>query len=93
VWEVLQVDHPRRLVFRDAIVDADDVPVDQGPSAMTVRFESIEQGRTRMSIESKFPSRDALELALKMDMDKGLAAAIGQMQAILAEGQSPVRAA
>ena len=52
---------------------------------MTVKFEPIEQGRTRMSIESKFPSAEALKLALEMDMAKGLEWAVGQMEAILAE--------
>lgn len=87
-WEVLEVDPPRKLVFRDAVVDEDAHPVDQGPSTMTVRIEPVKQGRTQMVIESKFHSREALELALEMDMDKGLAGAIGQIDAILAE--SPV---
>jgi hypothetical protein len=60
---------------------------------MTVKFEPIEAGRTRMLIESKFPSREALELALTMDMDKGLEWAVGQMEAILAESQSRIGAA
>jgi uncharacterized protein YndB with AHSA1/START domain len=93
VWEVLEVDPPRLLVFRDAIVDEADVPVDEGPSAMTVKFEPIEQGRTRMSIQSKFPTSEALKLALEMDMDKMLARAVEQMEAILAESQSRVGAA
>ena len=88
VWDVLEVDPPRLLVFRDSVVDEAGVPVDEGPSAMMVRFEPIEAGRTRMSIESKFPSSEALKLALEMDMDKGLTWAIEQMGAILAESPS-----
>ena len=88
VWDVLEVDHPHRLVLRDAIVDANDVPVDEGPSTFTVRFEPIADGKTRMSIESKFPSAEALKLALDMDMDKGLEWTVGQMEAILAETTS-----
>jgi len=88
VWDVLEVDPPRLLVFRDSFVDDHGVPVDQGPSAMTVRFKPIEAGRTRMSIESKFPSAEALKLALEMDMDQGLESAVPQMEAILAETAS-----
>jgi uncharacterized protein YndB with AHSA1/START domain len=93
VWEVLEADHSRRLVLRDAIVDENDVPVDEGPSTFIVRFEPIEAGRTRMSIESKFPSAEALKVALDMDMDKMLEWNVGQMEAILAESQSPIGAA
>ena len=88
VWDVLEADHPHRLVLRDAIVDANDVPVDEGPSTFTVSFEPIADGKTRMSIESKFPSAEALKLALDMDMDKGLEWTVGQMEAILAETTS-----
>ena len=93
VWEVVEADAPRRLVLRDAIVDENEVPVDEGPSTFTVRFEPIEQGRTRMSIESKFPSAESLEMALKMDMDKNLEWNFGQMEALLAESRSPAGAA
>ncbi len=92
-WEVLEVDPPRKLVFRDAVVDEDDHPVDQGPSTMIVKIEPVQAGRTQMLIESKFHSREALELALKMDMDKGLAWALGQIEAILAESQPRIGAA
>ena len=93
VWDVLEADQPRRLILRDAIVDENDVPVDEGPSTFTVSFESMAEGRTRMSIESKFPNAEALKVALDMDMDKGLAWNVEQMEAILAESQSPVGAA
>jgi len=45
-----------------------------------------------MLIESKFHSREALELALTMDMDKGLTWAIGQIEGILAESPSQIGA-
>ena len=93
LWDVVEADQPRRLVLRDAIVDENDVPVDEGPSSFTIRFESIAEGRTRMSIESKFPNADALKVALDMDMDKMLEWNVEQMNTILAESQSPVGAA
>ena len=42
-------------------------------------------GRTRMSIESIFPSTEAMEQLLAMGMEEGLTEAVGQIDAILAE--------
>jgi len=92
-WEVLEVDPPRLIVFRDSVVDDNDVPVDGGPSRMTVKIEPVEPGRTQMLIESTFPSHEALEVALTMDMGQMLTAAIEQIGAILADTPSPVGAA
>ena len=45
----------------------------------------IGAGRTRMSIESHFPSTQAMEQVLAMGMEQGLTAAVGQIDAILTE--------
>ncbi len=50
-----------------------------------VRIEEVGQGRTRMSIESIFPSTEAMEQILAMGMEEGLTEAVGQIDAILAE--------
>ena len=50
-----------------------------------VRVEAVGQGRTRMSIESVFPSTEAMEQVLAMGMEEGLTQAVGQIDAILAE--------
>ena len=92
VWDVVEADRPRRLILRDAIVDDNDVPVDEGPSSFTVTFEAVDDGRTRISIESKFPNAEALRGALEMDMDKMLEWNIGQMETILAESHAPAAA-
>jgi hypothetical protein len=39
-----------------------------------------------MSIESRFPSTSAMEQILAMGMEEGLTLAVGQIDAILAEG-------
>jgi hypothetical protein len=41
-----------------------------------------------MSIESTFPSTEAMEQVLAMGMEEGLTQAVGQIDAILAEGVS-----
>ena len=48
-------------------------------------IEPIDAGRTRMSIESRFPSTEAMEQVLAMGMEEGLTQAVGQIDAILAE--------
>ena len=48
-------------------------------------IEPIGDGRTRMSIESVFPSAEAMEQVLAMGMEEGLTEAVGQIDAILAE--------
>ena len=50
-----------------------------------VTIEEIGGGRTRMSIESVFPSTEAMEQVLAMGMEEGLTQAVGQIDAILAE--------
>ncbi len=48
-------------------------------------IEEIGSGRTRMSIESTFPSTQAMEQILAMGMEAGITQAVGQIDAILAE--------
>jgi uncharacterized protein YndB with AHSA1/START domain len=50
-----------------------------------VTIEPVDSGRTRMSIESRFPSAEAMEQILAMGMEEGLTQALGQIDAILAE--------
>lgn len=56
---------------------------------MRVSIEEIAPGRTRMSIESVFPSTEAMEQMLTMGMDEGMTQAVGQVDAILA-GRAPL---
>jgi uncharacterized protein YndB with AHSA1/START domain len=85
-WDVLEADAPNRLVFRDGFANDDGTPNDALPrSEGRVTIEPIGDGRTRMSIESSFPSREAMEQVLAMGMEEGLTQAVGQIDAILAE--------
>ncbi len=86
-WEVLEVDAPHRLVFRDGFAHADGTPNNDLPMGTArVRIEDVVgNGRTRMSIESIFPSTEAMEQVLAMGMEEGLTQAVGQIDAILAE--------
>ena len=55
-----------------------------------VSIEEIGGGKTRMSIESEFPTVEAMEQLAAMGMEEGLRQAVGQIDAILA--QDPVEA-
>ena len=86
-WDVLVVEPPRRILFRDGFANADGTPNPDLPiTTIRVVVEDVAQGRTRMSIESVFPSTDAMEQILAMGTDEGLTQAVGQIDAILAEG-------
>ena len=77
---------PHRLVFREGFAHADGTPNTDLPlNTVRVRIEADRNGRTRMSIESVFPSAEALEQVLAMGMEEGMTQAVGQIDAILAE--------
>ena len=85
-WDVLEVDAPHRLVVKDGFANDDGTPNDALPrSQFRVTIEEVGSGRTRMSIESQFPSIEAMEQVLAMGMEEGLTQAVGQIDAILAE--------
>jgi len=85
-WDILEADAPHALVFHDGFANYDGTPNTDLPGTESrVRIEAISDGRTRMSIDSIFPSTEAMEQVLAMGMEEGLTQAIGQIDAILAE--------
>jgi len=85
-WEIVEADPPRSLVFRDGFANDDGSPnTDLPRTTARVRIEDLGGGRTRMSIESRFPSTEAMEQILALGAEEGLKQAIGQIDAILAE--------
>jgi uncharacterized protein YndB with AHSA1/START domain len=85
-WDVLETDAPHRLAVRDGFRNDDGTLNEELPrNEMRVTIEEIGGGRTRMSIQSIFPSTEALEQVLAMGMEEGLTQAVGQIDAILAE--------
>jgi uncharacterized protein YndB with AHSA1/START domain len=85
-WDILETDPPHRLVVQDGFANDDGTPNDDFPRGeMRVTIEPIGAGRTRMSIESLFPSTEAMEQLLAMGQEEGMTQAVGQIDAILAE--------
>ncbi len=85
-WDIVEADAPHRLVFRDGFANADGTPNNDMPvGEARVTIAAIGDGRTRMAIESIFPSAEAMEQVLAMGMEEGLTQAVGQIDAILAE--------
>jgi len=92
-WEVLAADPPRHLAFRDLFANPDGSRDDDLPeTSAEVTIEPIGDGRSRMSIENRFPSTEALEQLLGFGMEEGLTQAVGQIDAILAEDRDAARA-
>jgi len=85
-WDILEADPPRSLVFRDGFANDDGSPNPELPQTTArVRIEEIGSGRTQMSIQSLFPSTEAMDQVLALGAEEGLKQAIGQIDAILAE--------
>jgi uncharacterized protein YndB with AHSA1/START domain len=85
-WEVDEVQPPNRLVFRLGFANEDGTPNTAFlESTGRVTIQDIGDGRTRMSIESEFPTVEAMEQILAMGMEEGLTEAVGQIDAIVAE--------
>jgi uncharacterized protein YndB with AHSA1/START domain len=85
-WEIVEAEPPSRLVFRDGFANADGTPnTDMPLNEARVTITELGGGKTRMSIESRFPDTAAMEQVLAMGMEQGLREAVGQIDAILAE--------
>ncbi len=88
-WDIVRADPPRSLVFRDGFANEDGTPNTDLPATESrVTIEQVGDGRTRMSIDSIFPSTEAMEQILAMGVEEGLKQAVGQIDAILAEDQA-----
>jgi uncharacterized protein YndB with AHSA1/START domain len=89
-WEVVEVEPPNRLVFRDGFANDDGTPNPEFPiTTATVTIQPIEGRRSRMELESVFPSTEAMEQVLAMGMEEGLTQAVSQIDTILLEDPAP----
>lgn len=89
-WDIIETDPPRSLVFHDGFANDDGTPNELlARTEARVTITEIGDGRTRMSMESRFPSAEAMAQVLAMGMEEGLTQAVGQIDAILREDAVP----
>jgi uncharacterized protein YndB with AHSA1/START domain len=85
-WEVDEVQPAQRLVFRDGFANQDGTPNAELPmTTLRVTIQDLGGGRTRMTIESEFPTVEAMEQLAAMGTEEGRRQAVGQIDAILAQ--------
>ncbi len=75
---------PYHLDLEDGFADGEGNPDDTLPTMQfTVTLTALPSGATRMLVETRFPSREAMDQILEMGMEEGMTAAIGQIDDIL----------
>jgi len=85
-WDVLEAQPPRHLLIRDGFADDSGTPNDALPQThMRVAIADRAPSGVVVTIESRFPSLDAMEQLVAMGMEEGLREAMGQIDALLAE--------
>lgn len=83
-WRIYAIDKPRRIEFANGLADDDGEPVPGvEPMPTDVTLEPIDGG-TRMRIVVHFVDVEQMEKMLGMGMEEGFAAALGQIDALLA---------
>lgn len=87
-WEFLDVQPPHRFEVRDGFALPDATPNPDLPTMrMTFQFDSTPTG-SRVTITTRFNSADELDQLIQMGMDEGMRAAMGQIDAVLADETS-----
>jgi uncharacterized protein YndB with AHSA1/START domain len=85
-WTVITVDPPHTLELLDGFGNEDGTPNESMPTTTTVvTLVTHDEGGTRMTIESRFPTLDAMEQMISMGVEEGMMGAMSQIPAILAE--------
>lgn len=84
LWRVEEVDPPTRLRFEDAFADENGNPSENMPTSVATVTLTESDGRTTMTLESRFTSREHLEQTIEMGGEQGIREALGQVEAVLA---------
>ncbi|TPQ16457.1 SRPBCC family protein [Streptomyces sporangiiformans] len=85
-WRIRSVEAPYGLEFEDGFADDAGRPNPDMPT-MSVRVRLAADGETStvMTVESTFPTAEAMEQLVSMGMVEGITAAMGQIDALLAD--------
>jgi uncharacterized protein YndB with AHSA1/START domain len=85
-WQVVAVDAPHRLEVVDGFADQDgEADLTLPTSRMVVTIAAHQDGGSEMLMVSHLASREALDELLAMGAKEGLVAALGQVDAVLAD--------
>jgi uncharacterized protein YndB with AHSA1/START domain len=83
-WTVISVDAPHSLEFEDGFADdAGNPNPDMPVMTMRVAIDGQPSGRTRMIIQTTFPSPEAMDQLTAMGMEEGMTAALSQIDQLL----------
>jgi uncharacterized protein YndB with AHSA1/START domain len=83
-WTFTAIDEPHRLEFDDGFADQSGEPDASMPTIRAVVTIEAVEGRTRMTVVSRFASIEQLEQLMAMGMEEGMGEAMGQIDALLA---------
>ena len=83
-WQVVEVDEPSHLVFEDYFANDDGTENTDLPRSRTIISITDHDGTARMTIETRYPSTEAMAQALEMGMEEGIQQALGQTDALVA---------
>ena len=84
-WLFTDISAPKSLSFDDGFADDAGNPSPTLPVTHATAILDDVGGRTRMTIRSRFDSLEQLEQLVEMGMDEGMALALGQIDAIIAD--------
>jgi uncharacterized protein YndB with AHSA1/START domain len=82
-WRVEEAEPPSRLRFEDGFADSEGNPNEQMPTTIATVTIAEADGVTKMSIESRFSSREGMEQMIEMGMEQGMIEALGQIDTLL----------
>jgi uncharacterized protein YndB with AHSA1/START domain len=82
-WEFIAVDEPKRIELRDGFADSDGNPNPDLPVGTMVMTLTADGNRTRMELETRFASAEAMEQTLAMGAEEGMLEALSQIDALL----------
>ncbi|MGB8361713.1 MAG: SRPBCC domain-containing protein, partial [Acidimicrobiia bacterium] len=83
-WRIIAVDPPHKLELEDGFGDADGNPnPDMPTTTMRMELAAKPEGGTAMTIETTFPSLEAMGQMVEMGMEEGITQAVNQIDALL----------
>jgi uncharacterized protein YndB with AHSA1/START domain len=84
-FKIISTDAPRHLTFEEGFADENGDPDSRMPSmVMSVAISERSGGGAKMTVETKYPSIEAMEQLIAMGMLEGMSEAVGQIDALLA---------